>query len=161
MPQWATTTCWCHKEQPGERHGPGSKPGQGENGRNAYRAADTHEKRLRATDQNIHCPVTPCTGDIRAALHGFPYPSVTLGLALHPLKGAALSGSTAQMPNLTQLLISYAREKLAGATFTTVSLQKGGSSKEQSACALEQAARTINIDGAANKGNGRLTAEWT
>ena len=92
----------------------------------------TAERRLAAIDQAIHCPTEPCEVHIRNALRKLPYPSVTLGLASHPLKGAAISSSTAVMPNLTWLLTSYAHVRLPGTPFTTVRLRRAKSNSSNS-----------------------------
>ena len=90
----------------------------------AYRASRSHEGRLRAIDHNIHRPPKPGLSDVKAALGWLPYPRMMLGLAPHPVKGAAISSSTLRMPNLTQLLNGFARGENPSSHYTTISIQR-------------------------------------
>ena len=116
------------------------------NGCIKYRAADSQEKRTKVIDQNIYCPTKPDIRDVRAALKGVPYPRLTLGLAPHPTKGAAISSSTSRMPNLTQLLIGFAREQVPGIQFTTISLRRSANGSTPITGAPTHGVRTLIVD---------------
>ena len=80
----------------------------------------TAEKQMRSTDQCMYCPLLPTDIDISTALRSLTYPQITMGLMPHPLKGAALSPTTAKMPNLTRLLNRHVRNQNPRAQYTTM-----------------------------------------
>ena len=131
------------------------------NGCVKYRAASSHEKRQSAIDQNIHRPLEPSISDVKAALGWIPYPRMTLGLAPHPIKGAAISSSTLRMPNLTQLLNGFARGKDPNSHYATVSIQRCEGRDPSAPSEQTLGVGTYIINGA--KGNGAREGQitWT
>ena len=131
------------------------------NGCGKYRAASSHDKRQSAIDQNIYRPPEPGLSDVKAALGWIPYPRMTLGLAPHPIKGAAISSSTLRMPNLTQLLNGFARGKDPNSHYATVSIQRCEGRDPSAPSEQTLGVGTYIINGA--KGNGAREGQitWT